>query len=181
MLASTSKRSGALLLRDGLGSESSISESAVGCGVCAGLQVEGSSGEGRALPAATAAAARHFPRLERQLAHFGPASEQIPSFGGLPLRFIGAQRLRSWRSPAHGSASHALARDNRNFKRRAGNLKRRSHIPKIGGIAPVTLRHSALFSRTPFPNLCGPGPPTPGSGPRGACQPQVTHTTHTCS
>ena len=64
-------------------------ESAAGCGVC-GLQVEGSSGEGRALPAATAAAARHFPRLERQLAHFGPASEQIPSFGGLPLRFIGA-------------------------------------------------------------------------------------------
>ena len=159
MLASTSKRSGALLLRDGLGSESSISESAAGCGVC-GLQVEGSSGEGRALPAATAAAARHFPRLERQLAHFGPASEQIPSFGGLPLRFIGAQRLRSCRSPAHGSASHA--RDNRNFKRRAG--KRRSHIPKIGGIAPVTLRHSALFSRTPFPNTALG---SDGQGPKG--------------
>ena len=151
MLASTSKRSGALLLRDGLGSASSMSESAAGCGVC-GLQVEGSSGEGRALPAATAAAARHFPRLERQLAHFGPASEQIPSFGGLPLRFIGAQRLRSWRSPAHGSASHA--RDNRNFKRRAG--QRRSHIPKIGGIAPVTLRPSAHFFRTPFPKFYGP-------------------------
>ena len=148
MLASTSKRSGTLRSRDGLGSASSISESAAGCGVC-GLQVEGSSGEGRALPAATAAAARHFPRLERQLAHFGPASEQIPSFGGLPLRFIGAQRLRSWRSPAHGSASHA--RDNRNFKSRAG--KRRSHIPKIGRQAPVTLRYSDDFSRSCIANL----------------------------
>jgi hypothetical protein len=101
-------------------------------------EVDGSPGERRALPAATAAAARHFPRLERQLAHFGPASEQIPSFGGLPLRFIGAQRLRSSRSPAHGPASHA--RDNRNFQRRAG--KRRSHIPKIGRQAPVTLSYS---------------------------------------
>ena len=154
MLASTSKRSGALRSREGLvfGGSMSMSESATGC-VVRGLLVEGSSGEGRALPAATAAAARHFPRLERQLAHFGPASEQIPSFGGLPLRFIGAQRLRSWRSPAHGSASHA--RDNRNFKRRAG--KRRSHIPKIGGIAPVTLRPSAHFFRTPFPINLGPG------------------------
>ncbi len=138
----------------GLGSASSISESAAGCGVC-GLQVEGSSGERRALPAATAAAAaRHFPRLERQFKlaqrHFGPASEQVPSFGGLPLRFIGAQRLRSSRSPAHWHGPASQARDNRNFKRRAG--KRRSHIPKIGGQAPVTLRHSALFSRTPFPN-----------------------------
>ena len=141
-------RSGALRSRDGLGSASSISESAAGCGV-GGLLLEGSSGEGRALPPAIAAAARHFPRLERQLAHFGPASEQIPSFGGLPLRFIGAQRLRSRRSPAHGPASHA--RDNRNFKSRAG--KRRSHIPKIGRLAPVTLRHSAHFSRTPFANF----------------------------
>ena len=146
--SSTSMRSGALRSRDGLGSASSISESAAGCGV-GGLLLEGSSGEGRALPPAIAAAARHFPRLERQLAHFGPASEQIPPFGGLPLRFIGAQRLRSRRSPAHGPASHA--RDNRNFKSRAG--KRRSHIPKIGRLAPVTLRHSAHFSRTPFANL----------------------------
>ena len=135
--SSTSMRSGALRSRDGLGSASSISESAAACGL-GRSEVDGSPGERRALPAATAAAARHFPRLERQLAHFGPASEQIPSFGGLPLRFIGAQRLRSSRSPAHGPASHA--RDNRNFQRRAG--KRRSHIPKIGRQAPVTLSYS---------------------------------------
>ena len=115
--SSTSKRSGGWHWRDGLRSASSISQSAAGCGLDSS-EVDGSPGEKRALPAATAAAARHFPRLERQLAHFGPASEQIPSFGGLPLRFIGAQRLRSSRSPAHGPASHA--RDNRNFQHRAG-------------------------------------------------------------
>ena len=94
MLASHCQRSGALRSRDGLGSASSMSESAAGC-VVRGLLVEGSSGEGRALPAAMRAATRHAPFLLRQLAHFasfGASRGHVPSFLAASLRFIGAKR-----------------------------------------------------------------------------------------
>ncbi len=93
---STSMRSGALRSREGLvlGGLMSMSESATGC-VVRGLLVEGSFGEGRALPAAMRAATRHAPFLLRQLAHFssfGPSRGQVPSFLAASLRFIGAKR-----------------------------------------------------------------------------------------
>ena len=98
MLASHCQRSGALRSRDGLGSASSMSESAAGC-VVRGLLVEGSSGEGRALPAAMRAATRHAPFLLRQLAHFssfdasrGHHDASVRSFLAASLRFIGAKR-----------------------------------------------------------------------------------------
>ena len=96
MLASTSKRSVALRSREGLvfGGSMSMSESATGC-VVRGLLVEGSSGEGRALPAAMRAATRHAPFLLRQLAHFssfGASRGHVPSFLAASLRFIGAKR-----------------------------------------------------------------------------------------
>ncbi len=107
MLASTSKRSGALRSRDGLqvGSASSMSESAAGC-VVRGLLVEGSSGEGRAFSAAMRAATRHAPFLLRQLAQFSSFGASrghvvtgyystlslVPSFLAASLRFIGAKR-----------------------------------------------------------------------------------------
>jgi hypothetical protein len=86
--------------RDGLGSASSMSESAAGCVVRGLLRlVEGSSGlgEGRALPAAMRAATRHASFLLRQLAHFssfGASRGHVPSFlaASESLRFIGAKR-----------------------------------------------------------------------------------------
>ena len=72
----------------------SMSKSATGC-VVRGLLVEGSSGEGRALPAAMRAATRHAPFLLRQLAHFssfGASRGHVPSFLAASLRFIGAKR-----------------------------------------------------------------------------------------
>ena len=97
-------RSGALRSRDGLGSALSMSESAARC-VVRGLLVEGSSGEGRALPAAMRAATRHAPFLLRQLSHFwsfDASRGQFPSLAGAPLRFIGAKRpsLREGYLPA---------------------------------------------------------------------------------
>ena len=76
------------------GGSMSMSESATGC-VVRGLLVEGSSGEGRALPAAMRAATRHAPFLLRQLAHFsslGASRGHVPSFLAVSLRFIGAKR-----------------------------------------------------------------------------------------
>ena len=104
MLASTSKRSGALLLRDGLGSESSISESAAACGL-GRSEVDGSPGERVALAAAMRAANWHAPFLRRQLSHFwsfGASRGHFPSLAGAPLRFIGAKRpsLREGYLPA---------------------------------------------------------------------------------
>ena len=111
MLASTSMRSGALRSRGGLGSASSISESATGC-VGRGLLVEGSSGEGEALPAAMRAATRHAPFLLRQLSHFssfGASRGHFPSLAGAPLRFIGAKRpsLRGVTCPRPSSPRRA--------------------------------------------------------------------------
>ena len=96
MLASTSKRSVALRSREGLvfGGSMSMSESAAGF-VVRGLLVWGSSGEGRALPAAMRAATRHAPFLLRQLTHFssfGASRGHVPSFLAASLRFIGAKR-----------------------------------------------------------------------------------------
>ena len=59
------------------------------------MLVEGSSGEGRAWPAAMRAANRHAPFVLRQLAHFssfGASRGHFPSLAGAPLRFIGAKR-----------------------------------------------------------------------------------------
>ncbi len=114
----------------------SMSESATGC-VARGLLVEGSSGEGEALPAAMRAATRHAPFLLRQLAHFssfGASRGHAPSFLAASLRFIGAKRpfapqghLRTAQLRTQGITERAFMR---------------SHLPKIGGQPPVTLRYS---------------------------------------
>ena len=65
---------------------------------------EGSSGEGRALPAAMRAATRHAPFLLRQLAHFssfGASRGHVPSFLAASLRFIGAKRPFAPRGHLH--------------------------------------------------------------------------------
>ena len=126
----------------------SMSESATGC-VGRGLLVEGSSGEGRAWPAAMRAANWHAPFLRRQLSHFwsfGAARGHFPSLAGAPLRFIGAKRpsLRGVR--ARGPAPHAG--HNRNAGKQLALM--RSHIPKIGARSPVTLRYSAMNADVAF-------------------------------
>ena len=104
MLASHCQRSGALRSRDGLGSASSISESAAACGL-GRSEVDGSPGERVALAAAMRAANWHAPFLLRQLSHFwsfGASRGHFPSLAGAPLRFIGAKRpsLREGYLPA---------------------------------------------------------------------------------
>jgi hypothetical protein len=108
------------------GGSMSMSESATGC-VVRGLLVEGSSGEGEALPAAMRATTRHAPFLLRQLAHFssfGASRGHVPSFLAASLRFIGAKR--PFAPQGHLRTSAFM----------------RSHVPKIGGNNPVTLRYS---------------------------------------
>jgi hypothetical protein len=152
MLASTSKRSGALRSCDGLGSASSMSESVAGC-VVRGFLVEGSSGEGRAFSAAMRAATRHAPFLLRQLAHFssfGASRGHVPSFLAASLRFIGAKRPFAPR----GHLRTAQLRTQR-ITEMGGKWSAFmcSHIPKIGGIAPVTLRYSDHECRRSILNL----------------------------
>ncbi len=89
-----SHRSATLRSRDGLGSASSISESAAACGL-GRSEVDGSPGERVALAAAMRSANWHAPFLLRQLSHFwsfGASRGHFPSLAGAPLRFIGAKR-----------------------------------------------------------------------------------------
>jgi hypothetical protein len=105
----------------------SMSESATGC-VVRGLLVEGSSGEGRALPAAGACS--------------------LFSCCVLALHRREAP-LRSAGSPAYGPAPHAA--NNRITGKWSAFMC--SHIPKIGRQAPVTLRYSDLECRRSVLNL----------------------------
>jgi hypothetical protein len=142
--------------------------------VVRGLLVEGSSGEGMALPAAMRAATRHAPFLLRQLAHFssfGASRAHVPSVLAASLRFIGAKRPFAPR----GHLRMAQLRTQRITEMR-GNLWSEfmcSHIPIqfpkiIGRQAPVTgtLRYSdhecrrsilillrLFFSGTPYLDL----------------------------
>ena len=138
MLASHCQRSGALRSRDGLGSASSISESAAACGLDRS-EVDGSPGERVALAAAMRAANWHAPFLRRQLSHFwsfAASRRHFPSLAGALHRREAPFAPRGL--PARGPAPHAG--HNRNAGRQSGLM--RSHIPKIGRQAPVTLRYS---------------------------------------
>ena len=151
--SSTSMRSGDLRSRDGLGSPSSTSESAAGC-TCRARFASGGlvwrrdgvacsdacSDQACAFLATAAGALLVLRRVTRACSLF--------SCCVLALHRREAP-LRSAGSPAHGPAPHAA--NNRNAGKWSAFMC--SHIPKIGGQAPVTLRYSDHECRRSVLNL----------------------------
>ena len=134
-----------------------MSESATGC-VVRGLLVEGSSGEGEALPAAMRAATRHAPFLLRQLAHFssfGASRGHVPSFLAASLRFIGAKRPFAPQGylPAAQLRTQGITEMGGNSRHSCVRTFRRSGARHPSLCATQTMNADVAFKISPFESV----------------------------